>query len=242
MEVHAGKWIMMCLAALLSGDLKKVNKVTHVSFKTEKERKEVIRYARKVGIMLPASWGLDEEPISRKEVLTMAKGKKKTANKKVKEKVKKNSATEAKKPEADELSSLKKAVEQAKQHLENAQAEANELQRKAQELVAEAKNSYREALVPYREACKKAGVECEFSAGRLSNVSERVTFLVEKVDDGIKVTIKGRPETEEVIPAETLNQSINKAAYGYTEKHLGPKEEIGNKGGTLSNLLRALWK
>ena len=140
----------------------------------------------------------------------MAKGKKETTNKKLKEKVKKNSAAEAKKPEADELSSLKKAVEQAKQNLENAQAEANELQRKAQELVAEAKNSYREALLPYREACKKAGVECAFPAGRLANVSERVTFLVERVDDGIKVTIKGRPETEEVIPAELLNQFIKK--------------------------------
>ncbi len=55
MEVHAGKWIMVCLSAILSGDLKDVNKVTHVSFKTEKQRKEVIRYARKVGIMLPSS-------------------------------------------------------------------------------------------------------------------------------------------------------------------------------------------
>jgi len=77
----------------------------------------VIRYARKVGIMLPSSWGVEpacacphvdrEEPISRKEVLAMAKGKKETTNKKLKGKVKKNSAAEAKKPEADELSSLK---------------------------------------------------------------------------------------------------------------------------------------
>ena len=33
---------------------------------------------------------------------------------------------------------------------------------------------------------------------------------------------------------------VNKAAYGYTEKHLGPREEIGNKGGSLSNWLRAV--
>jgi hypothetical protein len=37
-----------------------------------------------------------------------------------------------------------------------------------------------------------------------------------------------------VIPLAALKESINRAAYGYTEKHLGPKEEIGNKGGSLS--------
>jgi hypothetical protein len=42
-----------------------------------------------------------------------------------------------------------------------------------------------------------------------------------------------------VIPLDTLKESINKAAYAYTDKHLGPKEEIGNKGGSLSNRLRA---
>ncbi len=35
-----------------------------------------------------------------------------------------------------------------------------------------------------------------------------------------------------------LKASINKAAY--TDKHLGPREEIGNRGGSLSNRLRAL--
>jgi len=51
---------------------------------------------------------------------------------------------------------------------------------------------------------------------------------------------KGRPETEEVIPLAALKESINKAAYGYTDKHVGPKEEVGNKGGSLSNRLRAV--
>jgi len=37
-----------------------------------------------------------------------------------------------------------------------------------------------------------------------------------------------------------VKASINKAAYAYTDKHLGPKEEIGNKGGSLSNRLRAV--
>ena len=34
--------------------------------------------------------------------------------------------------------------------------------------------------------------------------------------------------------------SIGKAAYAYTDKHVGPRERVGNKGGTLSNRLRAL--
>ncbi len=35
--------------------------------------------------------------------------------------------------------------------------------------------------------------------------------------------VKGKPKTEEVIPLAVLKESINKAAYGYTEKHRGPK-------------------
>jgi hypothetical protein len=53
------------------------------------------------------------------------------------------------------------------------------------------------------------------------------------------VTVKGRPETEEVIPKAKLKVSIGKAAYQYTEKHLGSRERVGNKGGSLSNRLRA---
>jgi len=60
--------------------------------------------------------------------------------------------------------------------------------------------------MPYREACKKAGVECAFPAGRLANVSERVTFLVERVDDGIKVTIKGNQKPKR---SSLQNRSIN---------------------------------
>ena len=49
-----------------------------------------------------------------------------------------------------------------------------------------------------------------------------------------------QPETEEVTPFAAIKESVNKAAYAYTEKHLGPKEEIGNKGGSLSNRLRGV--
>gem|GEM_PF-4001577 len=64
--------------------------------------------------------------------------------------------------------------------LEKAQTEAKALAEKARALVGEAKDAYRAALAPYREACRKAGVECEYEGGRSANVSEKVSFLVEK--------------------------------------------------------------
>jgi hypothetical protein len=42
-----------------------------------------------------------------------------------------------------------------------------------------------------------------------------------------------------MISFAALKESINKAGYAYTEKHLGPEQEIGNKGRSLSNHLRA---
>ena len=139
-----------------------------------------------------------------------------------------------------ELDALRKPAEEAKVKLDKAQAEAKALADKARALVGEAKDTYRAALAPYREACGKAGVECEYEGGRSANVSEKVSFLVEKTDKGVRVTVKGKPKTEEVIPLAVLKESINKAAYGYTDKHVGPKEEVGNKGGSLSNRLRAV--
>lgn len=97
--------------------------------------------------------------------------------------------------------------------------------------VAEAKDAYRAALAPYREACGKAGVACEYEGGRSANVSEKVSFLVEKTDKGVRVMVKNQPKTEEMIPLAALEESINKAAYGCTDKHVGPKGEVGNKGG-----------
>ena len=46
--------------------------------------------------------------------------------------------------------------------------------------------------------------------------------------------------SEELIPLATLKASIGKAAYGYTDKHVGPRDRVGNKGGTLGNKLRAV--
>lgn len=94
-------------------------------------------------------------------------------------------------------------------------------------------------MAPYRDACRKAGVECEFAGQRAANVSEKVSFQVEKVSKGLKVIIKGQPETEEIILNAALKASINKAAYAYTDKHVGPREKVGNKAGSLSNRLRA---
>jgi len=139
-----------------------------------------------------------------------------------------------------ELDALRMPVEAAKGSLEKAQSEAKTLAEKARVVVAEAKDAYRAALAPYREACHKAGVAWEYEGGRSANVSEKVAFLVEKTDKGVRVMVKGQPKTEEVIPLAALKESINKAAYGYTDKHVGPKEEVGNKGGSLSNRLRAV--
>lgn len=141
-----------------------------------------------------------------------------------------------------DLTPLKEAVKQAEKELEAARKEYNEMQKKAQEDFLKAKRDFQDALFPYRDACRKAGVACEFIGGRSPNVADRVSFLVEKVDKGIKIVIKGRPETEEVIPFEALKkQGVTKTAYSYTEEHIGPKEEIGNKGGGLSNRLRAVY-
>jgi hypothetical protein len=51
--------------------------------------------------------------------------------------------------------------------------------------------------------------------------------------------VKGGPETEEVVPMAKVKEA-HKVAYDYTDKHLGPREEIGNKGGSLSNRPRAV--
>jgi len=178
----------------------------------------------------------------------MAKSKKGSAKKegakpKAEKRVRAEAAGEAaekKETPAVDLDALRKPVEEAKAGLDAAGAEAKQATEKAHALVAGARETYRTALVPYREACRKADHACEFEGGRGENVSEKVSFEVEKTEKGVRVTVKGKPDTEEVITLAALKESINKAAYGYTEKHLGPREKIGNKGGSLSNRLRAV--
>jgi len=149
-------------------------------------------------------------------------------------------AKEAHKAQAPDLDALRKPVLDANAGLTKAEAEAKALVDKGLALLTQAKGEYREALAPYREACRKAGVDCEFEGGRSENVSPKVSFIVEKADKGIRVMVKGKPESEELIPLAALKTSVNKAAYAYTEKHVGPREKVGNKGGTLGNRLRAV--
>jgi hypothetical protein len=104
-------------------------------------------------------------------------------------------------------------------------------QHQAKAAVADAKARYAATVTGYRQLCHRAGIACEYGRTRTGNVSARVTFLVEKSAKGVKVAVQGRPETEEVIPMAVLKQSVNKAGYGYTDKHLGPRDKVGNKGG-----------
>ncbi len=164
---------------------------------------------------------------------------------KTKSKARKNRAKPAaakKAPPAGDLDVLRKSVEVAKTALAVAEAEAHEMTEKARTPMAGAKEAYRRAVTPYRLACRKAQVPCEHEGGRGANVSEKVTFLVEKTDRGVRVAVKGRPDTEEVIPFAVLEESVNKAAYRFVEAHIGPRAEVGNKGGSLSNRLRAVMK
>jgi hypothetical protein len=144
------------------------------------------------------------------------------------------------KGETPDLDALRKPVLDANAGLTRAETEAKALLDKAQALVATARGQYREAAALYRQACRKAGVQCEFEGGRSENVSPKVSFIVEKADKGIRVMVKGKPESEELIPSAALKASIGKAAYAYTDKHVGPRERVGNKGGTLGNRLRTV--
>ena len=139
-----------------------------------------------------------------------------------------------------DIEPLRKKAEDAKAALTRAENEATALRAQAKSTEAVAKKAYAKAVGPYRDACQKAGIKCEFAGARGENMTPAVRFLVEKVKDGVKIVIKGQPKTEEVIPAKALSESVSKAAYAYTEKHIGPKEKIGNKGGGLGNRIRAV--
>ncbi len=155
---------------------------------------------------------------------------------------KKTSTRAATGGDTPDLNALRAAVTDAEAAVARARTEAEALEAQARTIVAAAKDAYRAALAPYRDACRNAGVRCEFTGGRATNVSERVSFDVVKVSKGLKVTVKGRPETEEVIPMEKLEVSIGKSAEQYCEKHIGPRDVVGNKQGSLQNRLRAVLK
>ncbi len=156
------------------------------------------------------------------------------------EKAKPNGKEAVKKKPKTDLAPLRKRAEEAKAEFEKVGKETDALRAKAKDIESKAKAAYAEAVTPYRDACRKAGVECEFAGGRATNVTTAVGFLIEKVKGGIKVTIKGKPETGEILTDKALGESVNRAAFGYTDKHIGPKEKIGNKGGGLAVRLRAI--
>ncbi len=56
--------------------------------------------------------------------------------------------------------------------------------------------AYRTALTPYQAACRKANIKCDFNAGCNANVTEKVFFIVEKVDDTQARGILGNPLKE----------------------------------------------
>ncbi len=140
------------------------------------------------------------------------------------------------------LDLLKQGVEHAKAQLDAAEAKAKMLEEEGRALVAAAKMTFQIALAPLRLACRTAGVACEHGRARAADVSEKISFAIEKVEGGLKVTVKGRPETGEVISSAALNESPNKAAAVYCAKHVGDPSIVGNKKGSLGNRLRAALK
>ena len=162
-----------------------------------------------------------------------AKGKNGFLNRKAK----KGPETKKEKPSVD-LEPLKKKVLEAETELTKARNEADALRMQARGVEEAAKKAYAEVLAPYREACRKAGAKCEFTGGKAGPVAPRVRFLVERVDKGVKVSIAGKPETEEIIPDAELKKSIGKAAFTYCERVLGPESQYGKKWAGLSNRLR----
>jgi hypothetical protein len=134
---------------------------------------------------------------------------------------------------ARSLDALREPVLVARARFEAVYDEAKKQVEQAVEMMSRAGHDYREALAPYREACRKAGVKCEFEGGRPEDVKPNLIFIVDKVEKGVRVMLKGKPGSEEVIPFAALKASVNRAAYAYTDKHLGPREKVGDKGGTL---------
>ena len=110
------------------------------------------------------------------------------------------------------LNALRKAVLDADADLTKAGIEAEALVNKGLALTTQALKRYREAAALYWEACRKAGVGCEFRIGRLENEGPRLTFFVEKAENGIRVLMKGKPGREDAFGLAFLKASLRKAA------------------------------
>ena len=139
-----------------------------------------------------------------------------------------------------DIAALKTAATKAAAQMEEARSEAGALRANAQEVEVAAKKRYAEALAPYRDACRRAGAKCELGGIKAPPVAPRVRFLVERVKGGVRTSIKGRPETEEVVPDGQLKDSIGRAAKAYCERHLGGVDTQGAKFAGLGNRFRAV--
>ena len=138
-----------------------------------------------------------------------------------------------------DLDALRAKAAEAHAAFETAQSDAAAQHALADEAVAAAKQSYARSLAPYRAACRMAGVACEFPRVKAAPVAPRVRFLVERVDGGVKVAIKGRDETAETIDDATLRQSIGRAAKAFCERTLGTSiDEQGHKWAGLAGRIR----
>ena len=107
------------------------------------------------------------------------------------------------KPKVD-VEPLKKKARETKAALDKAAKDAEALREKARATEAAAKKAYAQAFAPYRDACRRAGVKCALAGIKAPPVAPRVRFLLERTKGGIKVAIKGRPDTEEVITDRAL--------------------------------------
>jgi hypothetical protein len=143
------------------------------------------------------------------------------------------------KPKVD-VEPLKKKAKEAKAALDKAAKDAEALREKARATEAAARKAYAQAFAPYRDACRRAGVKCALACIKAPPVAPRVRFLVERTKGGIKVAIKGRPDTEKVITDRVLKESVGKAAKAYCEKHLGSIASQGAKHAGLGNRFRAV--
>jgi len=146
----------------------------------------------------------------------------------------------ARKSQTD-LAPLKAKAEEAKKNLTRAENEAAALRAQAKSTEAAAKKTYVQAVAPYRDACRKAGAKCEFAGIKAPPVAPRVRFLVETVKDGIKVAIKDKPDSEEVLSDKALGDSVWRAADEYCKRQFG-ETPIGAKARGLANRLRAALK
>jgi hypothetical protein len=73
-------------------------------------------------------------------------------------------------------------VQKAKSDLRVPQGDTKPLAEKAWTVVQKAKDAYPAVLSPYQQACLRVGVKCEYEGNHSANVSEKVSFLVEKTD------------------------------------------------------------